>query len=89
MITRPKPLSRLEPEARRRAALAFLGKRVDVDVAYQRDGKISFTVTGVLISVASPAVGTVTDLAIIRRTGTYNDVAVSLATVHAITRSPA
>lgn len=64
----------------------FVGSKVELTVNRTRDTAEDAdreVLVGVLVSAARPHVGTVSDLAIVRRVG-YHDAAISLATIEAI-----
>lgn len=92
-MTTTAPLYRLEAEARRRHAEQFVGLLVAMQVDTLRgagagDPRHAFTLNGRLLSIATPLVGTVADVAVIRHrhdSGRLIDYAVSLATVVSIT----
>jgi hypothetical protein len=81
------PIYRMKPDERYVLLRAFVGMRIRVDIDVHRDGSLIQDVEGELVSVAWPAMGTVSELVILRRdldNGRTRDSAYSAARVRRI-----
>lgn len=78
----------LSSDRRRELADRFVGLRARIVVARMRSKDLTEELVGRVVSVAIPNVGTIADVLVLRREGSW-DVAISLATIVSIEEATA